>query len=354
MPQTRRVFTAMVLSAVVFCVGAAEVRAMSDVCPDVCFPREDYGLFDCQTEYDDLCDVVLMQGMEFVVRNARKKFAAPVLEEGAAKAPGDGVVEFSAKLKKVKKRKKKVERELSVYFSVDNRKSWHVKKMKYDPLREEWVAKADVGEGASRAHYFFRAVDTEGNTYIEAPCSVREFPPKSDCLAPLSPDQSYEDYEDFHIEPYLDILDSHVGVNSDSIYFAIRAHGGIDPGTALPERKNYFFVAVMNPDRWNDREPYENTSILIYAPMHFLPRECAMFKRYGDEWAYDATILNCSARGDRLFFSAPLGQAPGGNPTGYFTVVLGSGQLIGGDSGIIKDYTMLTSVRPVVRVLEIE
>ncbi|MEW5946742.1 MAG: hypothetical protein AB1742_11135 [bacterium] len=325
---------------------------ISDVCEDSCFRREDLGLFDCRTEIRESCSVIIPQGMEFVINRARKSFVPPVATDVEAAPDADGAsVIFTVGLMRRKGKDEPADVEVRLYYSVNERATWRAERMEYDPFSEKWHKKITLEDAGRTVRYFVQAKDTDGNSYVEIPCEAESFPPvESDCLVPLSIDQSYEDYAGFEVEPHFDVLRSRVGMSGDDLYVTIEANGDIDPGRVSPTRISYYFAAVMNPDGWNRYEPYQNTAILIYAPMKFLPADCALFRRFAGEWLFDTSSLRCAAGGRTIHMSAPAKLVPGKNPSGWFVTVIGTGQLIGENSGIVKDYTMLTAVRAVERM----
>lgn len=352
------------ITAVILAAAGAQAAALSDVCRDVCFSREEDGLYDCQTEIKETCSAQMFQGMEFIISNARARFTPPLVTEGRAEY-GAGAVRFFAKMREQKKRKSEddetqgdVKRtEVVALYSLDGRKTWRDAPLGRDPVTGEWTGTADIGEtGADTLHYFFRAVDVDGNAYIEIPCETTSFPSQpGDCMVPLATDMSYSrDYEDFRVDPWLDILGSRVGADAKDLRFEIDVEADINPGKSIPKKINYIFVAVMNPDTWTRREPYQNTSVLIYAPLKFTRGGAAMFRRFGSEWDYDESIVKQRVAGSRVHLLAPLDWAVGKNKSGWFTVVLGSGTVIGENSSVVKDYTMMTAVRPVERTLKLE
>ncbi|MEW6201683.1 MAG: hypothetical protein AB1546_06895 [bacterium] len=327
--------------------------AISDICPDICSTVDKSALFSCKTDRNDFCTVYLPKGIEFIISSVRKNFTPVVLAENKSELLSDGnTVQFTASLKDGKNIKPPENYEFRAYYSTNDRASWQLLILSYDPINEYWTEKVQLKDKPKKIYYFFHAKDTDGSSYIEIPCPTTSFPPsENDCTVPLSADQSYENYADLNIEPHLDILSSHVGYGNGSFFFDMEAAADIDIGKLFPMNANTYFTAIIDTASPDRAEPFQDVAILIYSPLLYTPANCALFKRFSNDWDYDYGALKCQTAKNKIFFRVPRKLLPWKDESGYFSTVLGTVQIHGEDSGVVKDYTMLTTIRHIERIL---
>ena len=332
------------------------LAAISDICPDICSTVDKSALFNCKTERTDFCTVMLPKGIEFIISSVRKNFAAVVLAESKAELLPDGnTIQFTAGLKDKKNIKSPENYEVRVYYTLNERASWQLLVLPYDPINEYWTEKVQLEGNPEKIYYFFHAKDVDGNSYIEIPCSTTSFPPsEKDCMVPLSADQSYENYEDLNIEPYLDLLSSHTGYGSGFFFFDMETNADINMGRLFPMNANTYFAALIDTASPDRAEPFQDVAILIYSPLLYAPANCALFKRFSHDWDFDYGALKCHAAKNKIYFRVPRKLLPWKDEPGYFSTVLGTVQIHGEDSGAVKDYTMLTTIRYIERILYIK
>jgi len=354
-------------------------RLSDEVCRDVCFRRSNGGLFSCHQECNTEDEMRLPAGIDFLVKRMREVMFPPVFEEidftpekpvagedlGIELIPYKGKSDYLLDLK------------VKLFYAFDEPRDWKnvAPETHQDGFDVSWSANIEVPGDAGGMYFLARAGDEDENTYVEIPCRTRE--PSigsSDCFFPMSKDDTYENVEDFSVNPGLDLTEAFVAADERRYYFRIQAVGDIDPGELLPPDYNYYLLGIFDPGRPADVDPYHKTVFVIYAPNYFAgemcsptmytrdrankPRSpmcisepCAVLMKRAAEWFYDTNSVKCDVKGNELFVSLQRNII---DPTsmGMLAAYIATGNILETESALIADYSPSTAIKP--RIAEIE
>lgn len=365
-------------------LGAGRAWGISDVCEDQCTALINDGLFACGRNCDvDLSDDALSDpefeslsrayehlpvGLYFLNLKVRTRLKPPVIKnvETSDTSPAAGDV-VKVTVSTTPPDEGTPAPEITAFYSYDNAATWHADTASTN-LSGDAAAFIPVPSETASIRWFLRARDPEGNDYIEIPCSVAHFPfEPGECLAPLAADSNYSDYENFSVNPEVDIVRSRMGEDDKYYYFEVTAAAPVSEGEYYPMNMNMYVVAVYDTDQISRSEPMEDIRFITYAPLYYTPADCALISRKGANWLADTSSADCRAIGDTIHIRAPKNMInPGRRSTLY--VFLATIRIVDDHLNIIKnfdktssflqksvisDYTGVTAVTPIIREINI-
>jgi len=194
---------------------------------------------------------------------------------------------------------------LTVFFSFDGATSWRAASAEFNAEDKAFTAFVPVPADAGSVQWFVRAVSADDNTYTEIPCAVAHFPfEKSDCLAPLSSETTYADYEDFSAEPSLDIVSTRAGYDDRFLYFEMETAAPVTYDKRDRLSMYSYYIGIYDPGAWTRLDPMDNVAFLFYTPWVFAKNSCVIYRRMGKYWEPDADSVTCHLDGNRLMFRA--------------------------------------------------
>lgn len=353
-----------------------QASAITQQCEDICFPRQNNGLFSCNRSCGSNIDkLMLPSGFEFLARKTQTELRAPIVKSAEVTpervSPG-GAVRISIKMEK------DADPDdlpfVSVYYSNDDTNAWRSVKAGYNPEKKVFEALFVAPVDVKKIIWFVRAISQDENAYIEVPCEIKAFPFLSaDCLLPLAGDSSYADYEDFKVDPALDILRAKTGEDANNYYFLYVTAEDVDGGDKLKSLAFVYIVGITDPAEWTRLEPLNNTAFLVYAPELYDSAKCAitserdgkdwfinsdnlvcqtapcsLVSRRGQRWVSDPSAVQCVAERNMIMFKVKKKRLMQFK-NGYFETFLGSNAVMNDESSVIKDYTGKTAVRRIRR-----
>lgn len=336
------------LSAAALCGGwARPARAVSDVCEDICFQRQDEGLFSCQRKCKQTDDRVrLPVGLQFLAEREQTYLKPPMPDSVAVTpdnpGPGD-TMRVSVKLLKLPDSAGTPD--VRLHYSFDGMQTWHTAEAELNPKAGVYDGYIPMPTDSPGLNWFLRILTDDQNAYVEMPCAVKSFPfDKNDCLIPLAGDSSYADYENFHVDPSVDILGSKIGEDEKNYYFLYSTAGNISKGKSIPSMMNMYLIAIIDPSLWTKTETMNNVAFIAYSPLLFAPADCALIMRRADNWITDTTAPTCIVK-DNLIMIRVKKSLLMKFQLGYFKVFLATDMIIDDNMSIIKDYTGVTVVK---------
>ena len=326
---------------------APRAWAISDVCEDMCFPRQNEGLFSCQRQCkdDDKTLARLPIGLYFLNAKIQKQLEPPPVEQVTLTPeqpkPGD-TLKVTVRLKKIKD--EALPPNVFVYYSYDDARTWHGAPGTFNPVDKTFDIFFPAPKEAVRLAWFVRAVSEDNDAYIELPCNVAHFPfVANECLIPLAEEDSYAGTEDFVMDPSLDITKAKIGQDETNYFFSYETADIIKPGINPPQLMFTYVVAVVDPAEWTKVDPMNNVVFLVYSPLLYTPAKCALIKKRGSVWTPDTNAIDCKADGNKIMFRARK-KLLAGKRSDKIQVYFGSLVLLEDSAGVIKDYTGLTTV----------
>ena len=318
-----------------------------EVCNNVCFVRENGGMFTCSQQCRGDDDVRLPVGFAFLTERVRLKVIPPMLEkiefEPPNPKPGDKV---SVTMTPVSK-DLETQRFISTKFvyAFDSPKDWIALKPSLDPLKGVWETSFETPAGAKTLYTSARLGDAEGNTYLIAPCNVSgDLQTTEDCFFPLLDDENYEDAKYTDINPSLDLLNVKFGMDDKRYYFRMNMRGKVDPGRSSPMSANYYMIAIYAPGKMPEIDPYGHYSFILYSPYLETSNDCKMLLRRGPQWLMESGSVKCWVNDKQLLFSVARKSADI-NADGVFVMYAATGIIFDTYNGIITDYTGTAAVR---------
>ncbi len=396
------VFVTVLAPHVLFVQQARAVDELSEeVCSNVCFPRNKDGLFSCQQECSSEDDVELPTGIDFLIKRVRDRLKPPILDKmeilpSSPRAgesmdiymtPKDTDVEYMIGLK------------AKFAYSTNGTENWVGVIPDLEPVEKRWKAEIKLPRDADSLYYLARLGDEDRNTYIELPCETTEpHPGSKDCFFPMSEDSTYEKTKNFAIDPALDLTKSWIAIDDRRFYFRIQAVGDIAEGELFPANYYFYLLALYDPGRPTDVDPYHKTTFVLFSPLYFLSSTCSSYRtgfgetefnnepnapctrapcppftdeedknvimqrehneregrcitqscaaiiRRGRHWINDTGIVNCEKRGNEIFIS--LQRETIEPPVeGVYVAFTATGVHLDMETAIITDYSPTTAFR---------
>lgn len=395
---------AAVLACCIFAGRQAQaVEELSEeVCPNVCFPRNSDGLFSCQQECSSEDDVQLPTGVDFLIKRVRDRLRPPIIEKiefvPATPTAGLPVSVYMTP------RNADVEHMLGIktkfVYSINGYGDWMGVYPEIQPVEKRWGIQIKPPRDANEMYYLARLGDEDRNTYIELPCEAAA--PgigAQECFFPMSEDTTYEYTDDFSIDPALDLTDSWVGIDERRFYFRLQAVNEIAEGELFPANYYFYLLAIYDPGRPTDVDPYHKTTFVLFSPLYFLSSTCTSYKggigeteftnepnapcvyapcpplvdddddiqpvmkrdsneregrcitqscaaliKRGRHWINDTGVVKCSSEGNEIFISLQRGAVK--PPVeGVYVVFAATGVHLDLETSIITDYSPTTAIR---------
>lgn len=356
-------------------VAAVPARAISDVCEDECSPLVDRGLFTCrhkcmdsQSDSGGTTQQQLPTGLYFLNYKVQTRLKTPVLKNAKATPdpaqPGQPF-RISLEFENVDPSDPPL---VTVFYTfAEATGTWHAAAAGFDSGDEVFSTFLPIPADAETVRWFVRAVSPDDNAYTEIPCQVSEFPfEENDCLAPLTAENTYADYENFTVDPRLDITKTRAGYDDDSMYFEIQTAAPPTVTDLFRNEMTVYYIGVYNPAKWSRVEPLGNVVFLYYVPWPDNDMFCLLIKRMGGEWQASSGGITCHMQDNRIQMRVSGKMLPGDWTQGLH-VFAGSSlnsysnnvrfdrdMVSADDSAIIVDYTGATGLLPMERVVQVQ
>jgi len=361
----------------VFCMlaAAAPARAISDVCEDECSPLVDRGLFTCRRKCMDSDAVVgdtgqqqLPTGFYYLNYKVQTRLKAPVLKNAEASPdpaqPGQPF-RISLEFENVDPADPPL---VTVFYTfAEATGACHAASADFDSGNKTFNTFLPVPGDAEMIRWFVRAVSPDDNAYTEIPCRVSTFPfEENDCLVPLSGETTYADYENFNVDPRLDITKTRAGYDDNYMYFEIQTAEPPAVSELYRNEMNVYYIGIYNPAKWSRLEPVGNVVFLYFVPWPDNNMFCLVLRRMGVEWQTDADGMSCHIQDNRIQMRVSRKILPGGDAQAIHVFTGASVNSFSGsahfdrnmvnhdNSAIIVDYTGATGLLPVERVVQVQ
>lgn len=346
--------------------GVVPALAVSDVCEDECAPMPDRGLFNCKrkcvqdtspslAEYQQK----LPTGFYFLNTRIQTRLKPPVLASAQASPdpalPGQPL-RITLGFEGVDPAAPPAATVFYTYGEAGG--AWHASAAVYDELENKFSTFLPVPADAKQIRWFVRAVSPDDNAYTEIPCRVSSFPfEDNDCLVPLAGETTYADYENFHVDPALDIVKTRAGYDDEFLYLEISAAKAPAVTNVIRNQSNHYYFGIYNAADYTNLDPLGNTTFASFVPWTDPSVYCTGLIRMGKYWEDAREGFSCHVQDNLVYFQVSIKMLPGDLDKGLY-VYAGTSQNFSNDvssdvTGIIVDYTGVSVLKPVDRVVHV-